>query len=503
MSSSPPHQRSRPFRASASTRPIPAVRAAFTLLELMLAMLLGAIIVFSAMGIFALLEKANKHQEGRLERTAEIAVARRTIANALKSLVMGNDAPPRDEELKTRIEQYVLHAESEEGADVPDDDTNESRFVLQPDITRIGPDNRPTQTLQVTVRTAPIVGGMREVGVVDDTGMSSAQIEALLARGERLASFGGVGMKGTDSGDTRSPREKREAKRAAAVSAAETGDVKTATALSTNDPPRAPGFRGLFELRPDAESMDATALVRAREAGDAETWSLWWRELPPDISTSDTLGVTGAGKDENEEDAELLALERQSRSDGREIRLLSGLTSFEWRAYVRKRFIRKINAKDFRELPAYMEFNFTTIDGREEHWMFDLAWTTGQEPGSIVQNTGGDPLLGGGGGIDVASVINDAIRRAQEKEGGGTGDPTTVAGVPGMSPGKTGTGATGGTGSTQVATGGGKTGTGTPGVTGAGQGPYINPGLPDDLWQRILDMERRRNPGGPLGPPRN
>ena len=55
------------------------------------------------------------------------------------------------------------------------------------------------------------------------------------------------------------------------------------------------------------------------------------------------LAADAAGE-EGGESAEMLALERQSRSDGREIRLISGLTTAEWRVYQRERFIRKLNA---------------------------------------------------------------------------------------------------------------------------------------------------------------
>lgn len=519
------------------------LRRGFTLLELMLAILLGAIIVFSTVGIFALLEKANRHQEARLERTQELAVARGTINNALSSLVMAPVQPGPQDAVTKEIEDYVRQAmiEEKEGSYTADTDVTDSRFLLQPDITMIGPDGLPTQLLRVTVRSAPIVGGLTEVGVVDGTYLSEAEIKSLLDRGQRVSGYGeGVlgpaatgmyaggmygnanGMTGGMSGsrsaaevDTRSPKEKRAAKKAAKEADAAalglgTGDAAAGGAAgvggapgvpgapqvlpvaATTEAPRAPGFRGVFELRPDSE----TALLANKgvDPTEPETWSLWWREIPPDV---DPATSTPAVDGDDDADAELLALERQSRSEGREIRLISGLTWAEWRVSQENQMVRKANAKTYEKLPAYVEFSFKTIDGRDEHWMFDVAWTSGQEPGTIVQNYA-DPLLGGGG-IDVASIINDAINRAKAQEGKGGGDgetPTTIATGPNGSgkPGTNGQNGTTGNG-TQVATGNGngQNGNGTNNWNGTEQ--YKNPGLPEDLWQRILQMERQRNPG--------
>lgn len=522
------------------------LRRGFTLLELMLAILLGTIIVFSAGGVFALLNNASRHQEARLARTQEMAVARSTIANALNSLVMAPVQPGPQDAVTKEIEDYVRQAmiEEKEGAFTADTDVTDSRFLLQPDITMIGPDGLPTQMLRVTVRSAPIVGGLTEVGVIDGTYLSEVEIKSLLDRGQRVSGYGegvlgpastgmyadgtyadGVyrsnssmsggmaqGMSGSRTGkdaDPRSPKEKRAAKKAAkeadaaalglgasdpaAGGEAAPGAPQVLPVGAAADAPRAPGFRGVFELRPDSESsLLANKVVDPTEP---ETWSLWWREIPPDVDPATSTPVVGG--DEEGADAELLALERQSRSEGREIRLISRLTWAEWRVSQENQMVRKANAKTYEKLPAYVEFSFKTIDGRDEHWMFDVSWTSGQEPGTIVRNYS-DPLLGGGG-VDVASIINDAINRAkaQDGKGGGDGDtPTTIATGPNGSgkPGTNGQNGTNGNG-TQVATGNGngQNGNGTNNWNGTEQ--YKNPGLPEDLWQRILQMERQRNPG--------
>lgn len=474
-------------------------RRAFTLLELMLAVTLGGIIVFSALGIFTLLDKANKLQEARLMRTQELAVARRTIANAFRSLIMADTAAPRDDDLKQRIDNYVADAETEEGRVTRDEDSTDSRLSLQPDITRIGPNNLPMQALEMTVRTSPILGGMREIGVEDPENMTNEQIHAMLVSGRVPSSFDRAAYSSESRPAGETAAERRAARQAEREERARGGDASAA--LLAAEPPRAPGIRGVFELRPDSESMRPGQI----DLTEPETWSLWWRELPRDVaSASNPLDPAANGIDAppagRSSESELRALERQSRSDGREIKLLSGLTEAEWSVFQRGKFIPKANAKHLQELPAFAEFAFKTVDGRDEHWLFEVSWTTGPEPGLVMSNVT-DPLAVNSG-VDIAGIIQGAIDRAGRE------------GINGVKPGDTGTptAATGGTGQgTAIASAGGKNGAGgtgsgtgmTPtgsstggGTTQTGGVPTLqNPGLPPDIWARILEVERQRNGG--------
>lgn len=184
---------------------------------------------------------------------------------------------------------------------------------------------------------------------------------------------------------------------------------------------RAPGVRGVFEILPDGQTpggdtFSEGANVRPVRLSDdgSPLYSLWWRELPPvgdvDPTLEDELlaGDDDNGRDsrlsrrerereldrrqsERENDLSLLAESQLSDSSGKRVLLLSGLKTCHWTVLRGRKPRDKITATERGELPAYVELEFVTASGRRENWMFEVGWTTGPEPGSIIP-AGYDPL---------------------------------------------------------------------------------------------------------------
>lgn len=416
---------------------------AFTLIEVMLAAVLGLIVILVAVGLFRMMDVAKYTQAQRMENNLEFASAHRIMQQALRTLLMSDAPEPKDDELKERIINDLASAatDRENGRE---EDVGFNRFTLQPDPTKIDAFGRPMQTLELTLKVPPVRGNVRSMNAaemhereqqlierfrrgdrmflsMDGAGGSSAGVSARSAaadpsgRGASAATSGqstaratatdalaaanagrgldlpsGSGGKSRGGSEGSSSRRTDPATRRANLSrnASEfagrdiSEDALAGLLQAGEEPVRAPGVRGVFELRPED---DPNVLRRARDQGDPEggrgLWAMWWREFPPDAG-------------DGAESADLAELARYSRSDVREVKLISGLRQARWQVFRTTRgeqlsrvSVAKIAAKHARELPAYAEFKFETIDGRREHWMFELAWSSGPEPGSLLQGS--------------------------------------------------------------------------------------------------------------------
>jgi len=434
--------RARPARARSGC-------AGFTLIELVVAMALGAIVVTSTFAIFGMIDRADKLQSRRLDRAQELAIAHLVMSRTFTTLLMSDETVPGDDKLQERIAEDAASA----GADrvnVPESTGKEFRFALQPSRSARLPDGGPAQELDVTLRTPPIIGGLREAGD-DQTGLTADQIEML----QRQAADGGqaartaqsrqnatgpssrllVGLLDADASDALSTRLLSETSR---LSARDDGGGLSDPTPSGKLPARAPGLRGRFELRaPTPPPTNESGIA----APSPEGLELWWMQYPPgsgpdgaidelDAETGEAEAADGAPAADRDADGgninERLAQARQADAPVREIRLISGLTGARWQVYRQKKFVSKMRAAFDRELPAYVEFEFTTTDGRDEKWAFEVAWTSGQEPGSLLRSTQAPlaaDLLGGGGGAGTESVLLGPEGRPLT---GANGQPLTV-----------------------------------------------------------------------------
>lgn len=500
-------------------------RRGFTLMEVMLAAILGAMVVGSSLAMFSMMDRARKLQNDRLETNTELAFAHKVLQQAFRTLLMENSPEPKDDELKEKIKKDIDDAATDQTHERRED-TAIQRFALQYDLSKRSYDGSLLQTIDLTLTTPPVHAATRSLTAEEEEDAQLRQLALARSRdtnvwadrngssstsrlGSSSSRLSGSGKSGSDKSgsDTSSTSRERNPSAtsaradrlrngAAGLGGGSADDRISSLASQDIEAPRAPGIRGVFEFR---QEDDPKVIARLASSGlqNANAWSLWWKQIPPDdeldLPPAPSTNTTGDGANAAKDRAErlrLIELARASRTDTPEVKLLSGIGSAQWQVYRRRKMVRKMAAAHAKELPAYVNFKFDTIDGRHQDWLFEVAWSYGQEPGTVlaVNDPLGapfDPSALDGAGDGVAAAVQAAIDAANGGGRGGTGNPVggstgSVAGAGGGTrPGNT--GSNGSTGS--VAGTGGTGGSGTHGsangpVTG-GNGRPIVITLPD------------------------
>lgn len=356
---------------------------AFTLLEVMLAAILGTLVVVSAIGLFDLMRRTDERQMERMALAQEIAFTHRTVERALTTIVMSNaPLPGNEKEMDERLRRFERAVDNNEPE--PFDESEPiPRLILRPSedgqLMEFELDNRTqrmrTQTFEVTCLVPPVRGARPEERMFDPEG--DARRRAMTPEQRRRAAAE------EDQRDRRRSRtgdEDRDQPRGDTDRAADAEDNRDEEEDEEDTVQLAPGVRGVFELIPDhLEPFGGATFQTARKprADVGQGLTLWWRELPPAI----------------EPDATEDELARQQRRlldwEGRRVPLISGLRWLRWEVYRGDRFDTRTLATWQRELPAYVKLNFETVGGRREGWMFEIGWRNGPEPGTEINSIRG------------------------------------------------------------------------------------------------------------------
>ncbi len=487
-------------------------RRGFTLMEVMLAAVLGAMVVGASLAMFSMMDRARKLQNDRLETNTELAFAHKVLQQAFRTLLMENSPEPKDDDLKNKIKQDIDDA-AEDKTHERRDDAATMRFALQPDSSKRTYDGSPLQTLDLTLTTPPVhavsrsltadeevnaqlhllaLARNRDTNVWSDRSStsrlgSSSRLSGSSTSGTKSGTKSGSGKTSADGSSTsreRNPsatsaRADRLRNGAAGLGGGSADDRVSSLANQEIDAPRAPGVRGVFEFR---QEDDPKVIARLAASGlqNASAWSLWWKQIPPDDDldippSTDTAGEGANAAKDRADRLRLIELARASRTDTPEVKLLSGIGSAQWQVYRRRKMVNKMAAAHAKELPAYVNLKFDTIDGRHQDWLFEIAWFYGQEPGTVLAVN--DPLGApfdpsnpdGGGAGAIAAAVQAALEAAG---GGGRGNTgaTPAGGSTGAIAGANGSGGPrGGFGS-----GGSGAGAGTGGTSGGAHGGTAN-----------------------------
>ena len=497
------------------TRSARRSRPAFTLLEVMLASLIGALVVIACLALFSTINIAQERHEFRSAQTSDLTRAHTIIQRSLQTLVMAKSDGPGDSDSVRRIDRD--RDRSLAGGLLPDDDPDElgaARLLLQRDDSIRQPMESQTgiggnktlwpQVLRLSLRAPPVAGGFADPnassGPVDPSAFSESRLTQLARQRERAArdrerhtpssassssssassssassssrragsrSGASTSSSARDSGDSRSRASgsnRRESASAAdsaingaldaAGDAGDTASRPTRRASLVGDPagefeesfdienerPRAPGVRAEFILLPD-DAAPTTNLQSATATGGKppkppstdpkeQGWTLWYRELPPrnpadDLSPEDRARALAGDTSVLSREIDPADLAYQvDPSSLRVIRLISGLRACHWQVFRRGQFDDRILALSARELPGYVEFQFETLSGRKEHWMFEVGWSDGDEPGQLVA-VADDPLA-------PAEALTDAgetDENGSTTTNGGSGNGSTTGGA--------------------------------------------------------------------------
>lgn len=394
-------------------------RRAFTLLEVMLAATLGALVVLSALGLFDIMRRSDIRQAERLALTEEIALTHSAISNALTTIVMTDRPMPGNEkEMDDRLRLFERAVDNNEPDPVGEDEPA-PRLVLRTEPEgpwmqyevdgRVG--RMRAQSLELAVRRPPVLGGRPQDALFDAA--ADARRRAMTPEQRRREN---------ERADRAADRTRRESDRnrdrdserdPAGASGPRTG---ADDAEEDVRPALAPGVRGVFELLPDAlQPAGGATFERSRKPrADVGTGlTLWWRELPPVL-------------DPDASEEEVARHQRRMLDfDGRRIPLISGLSWLRWEVYRGDRFDTRTRATWQRELPAYIKVSFETVAGRRENWMFEVAWLNGPEPGTEVASHRGAASRADRG---LDSRLNSGRPPARDNPRGRGGSGTTPKG---------------------------------------------------------------------------
>ena len=180
-------------------------------------------------------------------------------------------------------------------------------------------------------------------------------------------------------------------------------------------------IRGVYELRPagtrelimanlglaDADPV----LARRMELDPPPGWTLWWRPiLQTELAELEAGAVPRADLDGSPESI-------RDRLAGA-IPVLSGISSLRWQVFKSDERVAEYAAAGIPDLPAFAELEIVLLNGHYASWMFEIGWTTGEDP-SDADGTGetdaANPNGAGPGGNPAGNPGGD--------QGGNQGGP--------------------------------------------------------------------------------
>lgn len=388
-------------------------RPAFTLLETVLATVIGAMVVIACMGMFAAVARTETALATRANEVTELAMTQRTLRRALLTMVMMPAADRPDPDLPQQPEEgeepepmpvprFIIEADPSPALEAMLVASSSDGFLLPPVS---GVDFPRPQRLEMVLAMPPVPLGISEAGALAQTGwamvsQADAQLDAT---------------------------------------------VGVAEASQRTDP----GYRSVFDLRPDGYReriiaglgiTPASAIPAEFGRGDdgrlelprrlrqrARGWTLWWRPVYEEERAARDAGLPFDADNRPELLAEAVPLVR-------------GLVECRFSAFALdrdagsgNRFTRFL-AWASEDLPGYVEVEARTANGRYANWMFEVGWQVADEGINDAEETGegdgeGDATdealneledLAGGGGGGGGGGAGDNARRPSRA------DPTTA-----------------------------------------------------------------------------
>jgi len=375
----------------------PAARG-FTLLETILAAVLGLMIVGVVGSMFAAIDRADRLFARQAEATHEVAVTQQVMRRAFGAIVLLplEDAPePEAEEQPEEEDEEEDEGVDEEGGDQDQDQDQEQ-------------DQEQDQDEGADDEAADEEDADREQEQEAEENEPPPYPRVILEFDTAPSLFdmfdyaGAIGAKLVSpyDGDLSPPQRLElvlsDHPAAGAIMGAERWARRSSAArdalYEVTAPPRAAdegGRRGVFELRPDGMRerllYDAGVASRAIALADRarpppvadeeppDGWTLWWR---PVYDAEIEARREGRAFDIGAR-PELLA---------EAVPLMSGLERARWRftatdeedPTIADRYTR-FRAITYQDMPAYVEFEFTTTTGDYGNWMFEVIYSVAEE----------------------------------------------------------------------------------------------------------------------------
>lgn len=298
-------------------------RRGFTILETVLAVVVGALVLLGCVSVFLATNRAERAFSRRFERTSELWTTQLATRRAFLNLLMAEqpDAAP--------------DPNPDVNADVDVEPAARSRIILEPDAAApASPTGFRPQRLEVTVARSPVPA------------ILGSQIGSWIVQSDR----------------------------------ADPLDL-TGTGVSSG------AIRGVFELRPaGARELLMTRLglhepdhgLEQRMATDPPPgWTLWWR---PILSAEQAELETGVPPRPDTSGGADLARTRLAGA----IPILTGVNTLVWTIFKSDERVTAYQGLTITDLPAFAELEVSLLNGQYASWMFEVDWTVGEDPDDIA-----------------------------------------------------------------------------------------------------------------------
>ncbi|MEO1007293.1 MAG: prepilin-type N-terminal cleavage/methylation domain-containing protein [Planctomycetota bacterium] len=343
-------------------------RAGFTLIEVSLAVMVGAVILAAAVGMFTTMERADAIATVRAEETFHLERMQRVATQAMGSLLIATrEEADEAAEAEAEAGQAASQTDGQPGgqADVLDDGLDEDGQPLDDDEEsmirpRVLLERDPVLAGRPMTRRVRI--GHQGLGPAEsamaqrlELTLSAPPVQQSIEDMERRWDLALLGARPLDAGD----------------------NIDDLGAI-----------RGAFVLRDER---------RVNELG-LPVFSMWWRPVAAGL----------------EADPRLAYAVDPAAVDGA-VLLVENLVWARWRFYKQGGWREEFDAYGEIDLAAYAELELTTTQNQTVAWIFELAWTLGLDPDAEDE--------GEGDGADGEGEPDEIDPTDEPGDGGGSRPP--------------------------------------------------------------------------------
>ncbi len=300
----------------------------FTLVEMTLAIVVGALVLLGVSGVFAATRNMDRIFGDQYAHSTQLHITQMTIRRAMLSLLVLED--------QRQAQASTPGNDDQDENQLPD----RSRIILETDpVYAAIPGQWQPQRFEVVLSTPPIA----------------------LDMATKAAAWARISDRDEDSLDFSSTDA--------------SGGV----------------LRSVFELRPDesrerimrrAGIMDPDPQADERLAmsnSTPEGWTLWWRPILRTESNFLRSGGAPLADSAGTQD------EVRFRLAGA-IPLVKNIEMCSWTIYKSDEKINEYDALEMSSLPAYAEFELLLLNGQYATWMFEIDWVLGDDPLDMVDD---------------------------------------------------------------------------------------------------------------------
>ncbi|MCX5688664.1 MAG: prepilin-type N-terminal cleavage/methylation domain-containing protein [Planctomycetota bacterium] len=402
------HQRRR-------TSPSNARRSGFTMLELVLAAALGAVVIITVLGVFVQIERTEVLLARRTKDANDLSNLRLVLERALSNFVMSTDPLPAREQTGDGNSAGSRFGATRNARD-PNAPMPVPRLICETDpamagatMIRLGggdwaPDSTRVQRVEVVVADSPVPEDERDIFLRAGSreallGARKAYVRGDLTKRRKDADRAGR----TNENPSSDPRNPQDEKAATPDKNADKTPPEGEGEESDGEVAPVRAVRGAFELRPQ---QPTPAQIREAESNGVEpprAWEMWWVPLPPRANGSSAPSAE-----------DLL-----SRGDA--FVIASNLRYVQWTLFDDNERKNSLSATWEQQLPAYIEVAVETTSGLNANWMFEVDWGRGPEVPPPPVDLGpkkAEPVDGSGGKSSTPTPRRPSpIPRSAPKEG--------------------------------------------------------------------------------------